>query len=122
MMNSEIVDPCVLSEAFSTYSEEELMRWGLRDGETQEVQIGSMKRVFKMKYDILKDMNKIYLVFCNPNGDGASVLWLDHHLEKGDYLLITYTVTARPGGGPGSCQIWTPSGKRLRVNLYSMAT
>jgi predicted RNA-binding protein with TRAM domain len=121
-MDSQIVDPCVLAEAVSSYSEEDLMRWGIRDGETREVQIEGMKRIFKMNYDILKDTDHVSLFFRDPDGKKASLLWMVHPLEEGDMLDITYTVTGRTGDGPDSCLIRSPSGKRLRVNLYSMAT
>ena len=46
---AHIIDLCVLGEVISSYSEEELKRWGMRECETVEVQIEGMKRVFKLR-------------------------------------------------------------------------
>lgn len=121
-MESQIVDPCVLGEIFSSYSEEELKRWGAWDCETTEVQIEGMKRVFKLRFDVLTDADDFSIFFRNPDGEIASCLWKKMTLQKEDLILITYTVIGYPGGGPDSCRVRSPSGKMLTVNLYSSAT
>jgi len=121
-MESEILDTCVLSEALSSYSEEELKQWGAEGCETTEVKIEGMKRVFRLRFDVLTDANDVSIFFCNPDGEKASRLWATMHLRKWDWLNITYTVVGYSGGGPNSCQVRSPSGVCLRVNLYSLAT
>jgi hypothetical protein len=122
VMESQIVDPCVLSEVLSSYSEEELKRWGCRDCKTLEVKIEGMKRVFKLRFDVLMDAEGVSLLFCDPDGNIASRLWAKMQLQKEDWLTITYTVFGHPGSGPDSCQVRAPNGVYLSVNLYSLAT
>ena len=121
MMEAHIIDPCVLGEVLSSYSEEELKRWGAEGCETLGVQIEGMKRVFKLKFDVLTDAVDVSLFFCNPDGEFASRLWAKMDLRKGDWLNITYTITGHSGGGPDSCQVRSRSGEYLSVNLYSLA-
>ena len=121
-MKSEILDTCVLAEVLSSYSEEELKRWGCLDCKTLEVKIEGMKRVFKMRFDVPIDIDYVFFLFCDPDGKVASRLWAKMHLQKKDWLTITYTVRGHPGGGPGSCQIRSSSGEYISVNLYSLAT
>jgi hypothetical protein len=121
-MESEILDTCVLGEIFSSYSEEELKRWGAWDCETLGVQIEGMKRVFRLRFDVLTDTNDVSIFFRNPDGEIASRLWAKMHIQKGDWLTITYTVIGRSGSGPNSCRVRSPNGVYLSVNLYSLAT
>ena len=121
-MKAEILDTCVLAEIFSSYSEEELKRWGCRGCKTLEVKIESMKRVFKLRFDVLTDAEGVSFFFRDPEGEIASRLWTETPLQKRDYLLITYTITGHSGAGPNSCQVRLPSGVYLSVNLYSLAT
>ena len=120
-MKSQILDPCVLGEAFSSCSEKELKRWGMWECETLEVQIGSMKRVFRLRFDVLTDADYVSFFFRNPDGEIASRLWAEMCLKKEATLFITYTIFCHPGGGPDSCQIRSRSGEYLSVNLYSLA-
>jgi hypothetical protein len=121
-MQSEILDHCVLGEVLSSYSEEELKRWGAWDCETLEVQVEGMKRVFKLRFDVLTDADDVSIFFRNPDGEIASRLWAKIYLKKEDWLEITYTVSGHAGGGPDSCLVRSPNGVYLSVNLYSLAT
>lgn len=121
-MESDVIDPCVLGEVLSSYSEEELKRWGAEGCETTEVQIEGMTRIFKLRFDVLTDTDGASFFFCNPDGKVASWLRTEMSLRKEDVLFITYTVFGRAGGGPDSCQVRAPNGICLRVNLYSLAT
>ena len=121
---AHIIDSCVLGEVFSSYSEEELKRWGMWECETVEVQIEGMKRVFRLRFDVLTDADNVSFFFRNPDGEIASRIEVWRPLRKEDilYITYTYTVTGLVGGDPDSCRIRSPNGVYLSVNLYSLAS
>ncbi len=121
-MKAQIIDLYVLSEVFSTGSEKELKRWGVRECKTLEVQLDDMERVFKLRFDVLEDTDGVSFFFRNPDGKVAVRIESETLLRKGDTLLINYTITGNPGEGPDSCQVRLPSGEYLAMNLYSLAT
>ena len=118
---SEIMDTSVLSEIFSTYSEDSLKDWGLPGFQTTSVQVSHLKRVFVMERVFTASMLNVHAVFISPKKEIAARLATDFPLMVGDKLIIRYAVTAHEGGGDGHVRIRTPGGTYLRVNIYATA-
>jgi hypothetical protein len=121
-MDAYITDMSILSEVFGTFDIKTLMGWGIPGWTTTGAEVSHLKREFHM-LKVYTQSSRIQLLNFGPNPENLCVTFESHEdVRPGDSYRLHYTVTASQGGGPNSVVVRSPSGKALRLNIYSTVT